>query len=309
VTIYRLCTAGTIEEKMYQRQIFKTALTNKVLHDPRQRRLFSQKDLHDLLTLQPDNGHAKAGGEIETTDRIAKANQRGGGSSGATSFSAIASEASNDDSETLKTVLKSKGLAGVFDHNFVDSSASANKSASVREMEEQAKRIAKEAADALRASVHVKDEEDRFTPTWVGSESRFGGGNQGNDRASGRGSVSSFGGATAAGVRSSDSGAKSSGSLLASLRQQNAEVKSGGISRRSSVSSRSSNQGSAANGNKYAKLMVRIRDYVRKYSPTTQDLLIEFASVPTADAAIFKKLLNVVARKECGYWKLVPEHR
>lgn len=31
VTIYRLITAGTIEEKIYHRQIFKTALTNRVL--------------------------------------------------------------------------------------------------------------------------------------------------------------------------------------------------------------------------------------------------------------------------------------
>ncbi|CAN0565881.1 unnamed protein product, partial [Ectocarpus sp. 12 AP-2014] len=31
VTVYRLVTAGTIEEKIYHRQIFKTALTNRVL--------------------------------------------------------------------------------------------------------------------------------------------------------------------------------------------------------------------------------------------------------------------------------------
>jgi len=42
--VYRLISAGTIEEKIYQRQIFKTALTNQVLQDPKQRRLFSQVD-------------------------------------------------------------------------------------------------------------------------------------------------------------------------------------------------------------------------------------------------------------------------
>ena len=36
VTIYRLIVAGTIEEKIYHRQIFKTAVTNRVLQDPRQ---------------------------------------------------------------------------------------------------------------------------------------------------------------------------------------------------------------------------------------------------------------------------------
>merc|ERR1712093_336923 len=37
VTIYRLMTAGTIEEKIYHRQIFKQFLTNKILKDPTQR--------------------------------------------------------------------------------------------------------------------------------------------------------------------------------------------------------------------------------------------------------------------------------
>src|SRR5215469_12775625 len=40
VTIYRLMTVGTIEEKIYHRQIFKQFLTNKILKDPKQRRFF-----------------------------------------------------------------------------------------------------------------------------------------------------------------------------------------------------------------------------------------------------------------------------
>lgn len=51
VTIYRLMTAGTIEEKIYHRQIFKQFLTNKILKDPKQRQTFHMKDLHDLFTL------------------------------------------------------------------------------------------------------------------------------------------------------------------------------------------------------------------------------------------------------------------
>ena len=85
------------------RQIFKTALTNKVLHDPRQKRLFSQKDLHDLLTLQPDKGKAKTATEIETTKTVAMAIK-----------DEDVLETNGGDNETLKSVLKSKGLAGVF---------------------------------------------------------------------------------------------------------------------------------------------------------------------------------------------------
>ncbi|KFQ91270.1 DNA excision repair protein ERCC-6 [Nipponia nippon] len=55
VTVYRLLTAGTIEEKIYHRQIFKQFLTNRVLKDPKQRRFFKSNDLCELFTLSsPD---------------------------------------------------------------------------------------------------------------------------------------------------------------------------------------------------------------------------------------------------------------
>lgn len=57
VMIYRLMTAGTIEEKIYHRQIFKQFLTNKILKDPKQRQTFKMKDLHDLFSLgEADQG-------------------------------------------------------------------------------------------------------------------------------------------------------------------------------------------------------------------------------------------------------------
>ncbi|XP_046572869.1 LOW QUALITY PROTEIN: DNA excision repair protein ERCC-6-like [Haliotis rubra] len=51
VTIYRLLTSGTIEEKIYHRQIFKQFLTNRVLKDPKQRRFFKSNDIYELFTL------------------------------------------------------------------------------------------------------------------------------------------------------------------------------------------------------------------------------------------------------------------
>ncbi|KAK4152663.1 SNF2 family N-terminal domain-containing protein [Chaetomidium leptoderma] len=51
VTIYRLMTAGTIEEKIYHRQIFKQFLSNKVLKDPKQQTTFNLSDMHDLFSL------------------------------------------------------------------------------------------------------------------------------------------------------------------------------------------------------------------------------------------------------------------
>ncbi|EJW81346.1 hypothetical protein WUBG_07746 [Wuchereria bancrofti] len=51
VTIYRLLTGGTIEEKIYHRQIFKVFLSNRILVDPRQRRFFKTNELHELFCL------------------------------------------------------------------------------------------------------------------------------------------------------------------------------------------------------------------------------------------------------------------
>ncbi|KAJ1731328.1 DNA repair protein rhp26 [Coemansia sp. Benny D160-2] len=51
VAIYRLMTAGTIEEKIYNRQIYKQFLTNKILADPKQKRFFHSQSLRDLFSL------------------------------------------------------------------------------------------------------------------------------------------------------------------------------------------------------------------------------------------------------------------
>ena len=64
VKIYRLMTAGTIEEKIYHRQLFKQFLTNKILRDPKQRQTFQMKDLHDLFTLGEADGNATETSEL-----------------------------------------------------------------------------------------------------------------------------------------------------------------------------------------------------------------------------------------------------
>ncbi|KAK9815514.1 hypothetical protein WJX72_004939 [[Myrmecia] bisecta] len=58
VTVYRLITSGTIEEKVYHRQVYKQFLTNKVLQDPRQKRFFKSKDIHDLFQLGDEYAQA-----------------------------------------------------------------------------------------------------------------------------------------------------------------------------------------------------------------------------------------------------------
>lgn len=55
VTVYRLLSAGTIEEKIYQRQIFKHFLSNKIFIDPNQKNVLTTSTLQGLFTLDELN--------------------------------------------------------------------------------------------------------------------------------------------------------------------------------------------------------------------------------------------------------------
>ncbi|KAI2497754.1 hypothetical protein MHU86_16749 [Fragilaria crotonensis] len=296
VTIYRLITAGTIEEKIYHRQIFKTALTNRVLQDPKQKRLFSQRDLQDLFTLKADDGSVIRGGQGVTELGTITKGQGVVDPEAVASRNKVDDDDDNDDMATLETVMKSKGLAGVFDHDFVDTS-DVKKSLAVREMEEKAKQVAAEAIKALQASAANK--RDQFEPTYTGSEEtasgRFGHGGMlarmPNSSFGRQGSGNNFAGA---GINRRDSnGAPSSKNLLASLKGM-AQSSSGGV-----VDPETS---------RYAALLQRIQTYIQRNvyrgGPTTDDVLKEFGDVPPSDASIFRRLLNSVAKVDRGRWSL-----
>lgn len=51
VSVYRLITVGTIEEKMYKKQIYKQFLSEKILKDPNQKRMFTPNTIKDLFRL------------------------------------------------------------------------------------------------------------------------------------------------------------------------------------------------------------------------------------------------------------------
>merc|ERR1719281_1549493 len=56
-TVYRLILAGTIEEKIYQRQIYKQFLSHKVMVDPRDQRTFRGWTLPVLFEPPPPPAH------------------------------------------------------------------------------------------------------------------------------------------------------------------------------------------------------------------------------------------------------------
>ena len=263
VTVYRLITAGTIEEKIYQRQIFKTALTNQVLQDPKQKRLFSQKDLKDLFTLKADTNDSTETGEITKGLGVVEMH-----SSGERSTPENGDEQPVDNSNTLEAVIKSRGICGVFDHDFVENSSSKKKALSEVEMEENARKEAIRAAMALKESA---GNQDRFVPTWTGSDETKAYGGGGNNMAS-------------------------STSLLANLQNKRMQI---------ALSGKTASSGPMHDFD--SALSMRLRKYFRRMSskgsgPTTRDLLAEFTDVPDSHAATFRSMLKSVAFIKNGHW-------
>lgn len=262
VTVYRLITAGTVEEKIYQRQIFKTALTNSVLQDPRQRRLFSQRDLNDLFTLKADSGSLRGGGDGLTETGEAT---RGVGVFGPDDDTPV--DTSKDDEETLRKVMKSKGLAGIFDHGFVEQEPM-RKSWTQREMEEQAREAARKAVSALQQSVRM----DRADSQTI-KDTRF-----------------------ASSRTFSGSHTHSSSSLLATLRRRQTEVESCGQS-----------APPTEEGKTHAQTLLQIREFVVRRAPSTDEVLEQFEGTAGFDLTVFRQLLKSVARVENGRWHLKEE--
>ncbi|KAL7495615.1 hypothetical protein ACHAWT_005016 [Skeletonema menzelii] len=267
VTVYRLITAGTIEEKIYQRQIFKTALSNQVLQDPKQRRLFSQKDLKDLFTLKADTKDITETGEITRGKGVVDVD------------TAAASEGNDEDQPqkktTLEVVMKSRGLCGVFDHDFVENSSTKKKSISEKEMEHDAKKTALKAVVSLQES---SKNLDRFTPTWTGSDETR----------------------QPAAVGGQATKMTSSSALLANLQQKRMKIAS---------SSQKETDEVDVGSKKQSELLLRLQKYLRRKAsngggPTTRELLKEFKDVPDSDAAVFRKMLKSIAVIKNGQWIL-----
>eukprot|EP00158_Paraphelidium_tribonemae_P007769 Partr_v1_DN28354_c0_g1_i3_m79191 putative excision repair cross-complementing rodent repair deficiency complementation group len=143
VTIYRLMTSGTIEEKIYHRQIFKQFLTNKILEDPKQRRFFKSNDLYDLFSLAPEGVSNETQdlfrGSAEDTQPVGVENvvddNEGNSQTGETQAQ-----------DTILTDIL--GVDTVLQHENIVSSS---RPESVL-IEREADRIAKQAIDALKSS-------------------------------------------------------------------------------------------------------------------------------------------------------------
>ena len=298
MTIYRLMTSGTIEEKIYHRQIFKQFLTNKILKDPKQRRFFKMNDLHDLFSLTAgdvngtETGDMFAGTELKFNTPAKKRRKnadnpeqlkRINGVTGLeelypipitalTIFSHEEEEKTEDDTGLLSTLFASSGVHSALQHDSIMEDTRPE----IILVEREADRIAKEAASALRQSRQQLRRNDIGTPTWTG---RFGGG--------------------------STPGTVSSDTLLARMRHRR------GLESRGDSNRTTSNSPVPVERSRAHELIEQIQGFMMEKggSVSSKDLVNRFPSVKGADEmAEFRKMVKQIAVFKNGAWTIKEDY-
>lgn len=192
VTIYRLMTAGTIEEKIYHRQIFKQFLSNKVLKDPKQRTTFALNELHDLFTLGDESeretatGRLFQGSEVQLTNSSASQMPEASSSNAANSdiqedlnqVDGVASleEYKQDPDTQPAPTEEARLMEGIFSRSMVHSaleheqivSGKRKPQANRAMLQADANRVAASAAASLRRAGDVARNVPIGTVTWTG---------------------------------------------------------------------------------------------------------------------------------------------
>lgn len=192
VTVYRLITRGTIEEKVYHRQIYKHFLTNKILKNPQQRRFFKARDMKDLFILNDDRDN----GSTETSNLFSQLSEdvnivaphvnnqdiqvlngeaivkddnpatRARKSSKKKEKEKIIDNNGGEGEETniLKSLFDAQGIHSAVNHDLIMNAHDEEK----MKLDEQASQVARRAAEALRQSRMIRSRESISVPTWTG---------------------------------------------------------------------------------------------------------------------------------------------
>lgn len=332
VMIYRLMTAGTIEEKIYHRQLFKQFLTNKILRDPKQRQTFQMKDLHDLFTLggadEPvtETSELFKGTEVKFNNAAAPSpslhatnvtlSSDAGtphledleNSSSVRNLAGIASverfqgvdiDAADSESRVMEGIFARSGVHSALEHDQIVNGKKII-TADPKIIEREAKKVAAEAAKELKKAGEIARTVPVGTPTWTGEFGIAGRPSQHTlQRGFGRGR-----------------GGPASSSILAGLQNRqgiNGSADRSGLNRPREGPSRISSPGP-----KGVDFMKMIRDYFITHGGQvhTQMLVDHFnrhCATPDKTAA-FKEMLKEIATLEKGSrgrakWVLKDEYR
>lgn len=339
VEIYRLMTAGTIEEKIYHRQIFKQFLTNKILRDPKQRQTFQLKDLHDLFTLggtedgQTETGNIFKGTEVKLSGADDNADEDGAEPTTSTSepekqqaaaeMSTItgisrqedfrgnpdeekqAAESGEEGNKTqkedrvLSSIFARTGVHSALEHDDIMNGGKKTLRADPEIIAREAKRVAAQAARDLQRSAAVARTIPAGVPTWTGQVGSSGRPEERLPSTRGRG-----------GIRGGRGGGLSSAAVLANLQSRQAG---------SASSSRASTPGGRGRDQpKGQDFLVMIRDFLTAHggSAPTQMLVDHFNRYCGTEqrTAEFREMLKAIAKLEKGSrgrgsWVLKEEFR
>ena len=188
VSILRLITAGTIEEKIYHRQIFKQFLTQRILEDPKQTRFFKAADLHDLFELNVEEEETTetadlfAGLEEEITRKMEKTRRAEKGADFLND-----SDKTVEDDTVLDDLLDMVGVHSTLPTTGITETIRPEYAL----IQKEADKIAQSALEALKKSRLAEEKTvlkraktetehfNQFKQTWTGkfgSNSKFGGG-------------------------------------------------------------------------------------------------------------------------------------
>eukprot|EP01105_Mastigella_eilhardi_P025720 TRINITY_DN708_c0_g1_i2.p1 TRINITY_DN708_c0_g1~~TRINITY_DN708_c0_g1_i2.p1 ORF type:complete len:1169 (-),score=281.23 TRINITY_DN708_c0_g1_i2:98-3604(-) len=168
VTIYRLICAGTIEEKIYHRQIFKEFLTNKILKDPAQKRYFKARFLRDLFTLGDCSSHTRTETDEIFGPQSTVRPGRCGGSGGRLQRGGKTGAGGNDNSIILRSLFDSDGIKTAISHDSILSNATEEDKRAFAVIQLEASRIARDAVAALKRSRSACSGSTAYSVTWTG---------------------------------------------------------------------------------------------------------------------------------------------
>ena len=330
VQIFRLMIAGTIEEKIFHRQIFKQFLTNKILKDPKQRQTFQLKDLHDLFTLgnadeeATETGRLFEGTEVrfnqgEENSRLGRTKNNAmsaqpkdrydqvqdiegvalvetlldeSGTEGGTGAPVVST---NSEARIMQGIFARSGVHSALEHDQIINGKKVI-AADPKMIEREAKKVASQAANELKKAGEIAKTIPAGTPTWTG---QFGTAGRPEPRP-----PLGFG-------RGAGRGGPSSANILASLQS------------RQSASGRTSTiapngRGSGPDGPRGVDFMKLIRDYLVTQGGKvyTQMLINHFNRHCTTPQKTneFKEMLKTIAtlqkgRNGRGAWTLKDEYK
>jgi DNA excision repair protein ERCC-6 len=267
VTIFRLITKGTIEEKIYQRQIYKLLLTNRILDNPHQKRLFSKSEISELFELGSDHvaNDLPYDGEIDMevdSSHTTNVHQEDT-SNNETGF--------DIDKKLLKALFDGDAVTNVYDHGYFENNGdSSNSSAKMSQIQELAKKSVDEAVKQLKLSVQSRQSnnntEDTTKKVYV--------------------------------PNSMAPPSASASTMLTGLRKLNQK------NNNSQSSNQATDTDGNNNVNILSRLH---KLFQRSRKLQTADIVKSFEDLPDSFAPVFREMLRRIAVFKDGYWEYIGE--